>query len=73
MAINLLQLQPHKVSTDLTGYITYLYGAPKTGKTTLASQMPGAILLAFEKGYNALPGVVAQDITSWGEMKQVYR
>lgn len=35
--------------------------------------MPGAILLAFEKGYNALPGVMAQDITSWGEMKQVYR
>lgn len=43
------------------------------GKTTLAVQMPGAILLAFEKGYNALPGVMAQDITSWGEMKQVYR
>lgn len=71
--INLLQIKPHKVSTDLTGYITYIYGAPKTGKTTLATQMPGAILLAFEKGYNALPGVMAQDITSWGEMKQVYR
>lgn len=73
MAINLLDIKPHKVSTDLTGYITYIYGAPKTGKTTLATQMPGAILLAFEKGYNALPGVMAQDITSWGEMKQVYR
>ena len=71
--INLLNIQPHKVSTDLSGYITYIYGAPKTGKTTLASQMPGAILLAFEKGYNALPGVMAQDITSWGDMKQVYR
>ena len=73
MAINLLNIEPHKVSTDLTGYITYIYGAPKTGKTTLATQMPGAILLAFQKGYNALPGVMAQDITSWGEMKQVYR
>lgn len=73
MAVNLLDIQPHKVSTDLSGYITYIYGAPKTGKTTLAVQMPGAILLAFEKGYNALPGVMAQDITSWGEMKQVYR
>lgn len=47
MAINLLNLEPHKVSTDLTGYITYIYGAPKTGKTTLATQMPNAILLAF--------------------------
>ncbi len=73
MAINLLTIEPHKVSTDLSGYITYIYGAPKTGKTTLAVQMPGAILLAFERGYNALPGVMAQDITSWGEMKQVYR
>ena len=66
MAIDLLKIEPHKVSRDLSGYITYIYGAPKTGKTTLAVQMPSAILLAFEKGYNALPGVMAQDITSWG-------
>lgn len=45
--INLLDIQPHKVSTDLSGYITYIYGAPKSGKTTLAVQMPDAILLAF--------------------------
>lgn len=73
MAINLLNIQPHKVSRDLSGYITYIYGAPKTGKTTLASQMEGALLLAFEPGYHALPGVMAQDVTTWGEMKQVYR
>ena len=73
MAINLLNIQPHKVSKDLSGYITYIYGAPKTGKTTLATQMDGCLLLAFEPGYNALPGVMAQDITSWGEMKQVFR
>lgn len=73
MAIDLLSLQPHKVSRDLSGYITYVYGAPKTGKTTLATQMEGALLLAFEPGYHALPGVIAQDITSWSEMKQVYR
>lgn len=46
---------------------------PKTGKTTLAVQMKNALLLAFEPGYHALPGVIAQDITSWSEMKQVYR
>lgn len=73
MAINLLNIQPHKVSKDLSGYITYIYGAPKTGKTTLATQMEGSLLLAFESGYNALPGVMAVDITSWGEMKQVFR
>jgi predicted nucleic acid-binding Zn-ribbon protein len=35
--------------------------------------MPGAILIAFEPGYHALPGVMAQDVTTWGEMKQVFR
>ena len=73
MAINLLNLTPHKVSRDLSGYITFVYGRPKTGKTTLATQMPNSLLLAFERGYNALPGVMAQDITSWTEMKQVYK
>ena len=73
MAINLTAIQPHKVSTDLSGYITYIYGAPKTGKTTLAVQMEKSLLLAFEPGYHALPGVMAQDVTSWAEMRQVYR
>lgn len=73
MAINLMALKPHKVSRDLSGYITYLYGPGKIGKTTFASRMPGALILAFEKGYNSLPGVMAQDVTSWSEMKMVLR
>ena len=73
MAINLLQIEPHKVSRDLSGYITYVYGIPKVGKTTFGSQFPGALILAFGRGYNALPGVIAQDITTWGEFKQVLR
>ena len=71
--MNLLDLQPNKVSRDLSGYITYIYGSPKVGKTTLAAQMDKILLLAFEPGYHAIPGVIAMDITSWGEMKQVYR
>lgn len=35
--------------------------------------MDGSLLLAFEPGYHALPGVIAQDVTSWSEMKQIYR
>ena len=71
--INLKGLKPHKVSRDLSGYITYIYGPGGAGKTTFGSQMPSPLLLAFERGYNALPGVIAQDITSWAEMKQVLR
>ena len=35
--------------------------------------MPGALLLAFERGYNAIPGIIAQDVNTWGEMKQIFR
>lgn len=73
MAINLLQLQPHKVSRDLSGYMTYIYGPGGAGKTTFGVATPKPLLLAFEKGYNALPGVFAQDVTSWGDVKQILR
>ena len=73
MAINLLNLTPNKVSRDLSGYITYIYGPGGAGKTTLGVSTPKPLLLAFEKGYNALPGVLAQDITTWGQMKEVLR
>lgn len=71
--IDLTKLQPHKVSRDLSGYITYIYGPGKIGKTTFGSQMPGALILAFQKGYNALPNVYAQDVTTWAEMKMILR
>lgn len=73
MAINLLAIQPNKVSRDLSGYITYIYGPAKVGKTTLCSKFPGALLLAFEKGYNAIPGIYAQPIEKWSELKEVVR
>lgn len=73
MAIDLQKLTPHKVSRDLSGYITYIYGAPKVGKTSLGADMPKPLLLAFERGYNALAGIIVQDISSWSEMKQVVR
>ena len=73
MAINLMNIQPHKVSRDLSGFLVYIFGPGGVGKTTLASQMDRALLLAAERGYNAIPGIMAQDITSWSEMKQVVR
>ena len=73
MAIDLLALKPNKVSKDLSGYFTYIYGPGGSGKTTLASKAPKPLLIAFERGYNALPGVIAQDVNTWGEMKQVLR
>ena len=73
MGIDLLQIQPHQVSRDLSGYITYIYGAAKVGKTSLAAQTKDCLLIAAEKGYNAIGGIIAQDVTSWSEMRQVYK
>lgn len=70
MGNSLLEIKPHEVSRNLRGYSVFFYGLPKTGKTTIASKFPGALLLAFEKGYNALPGVMAKPMNSWGEFKK---
>ena len=45
----------------------------KTGKTTIASKFPKALLLAFETGYLAIPGIMAQPINKWSEFKQVLK
>lgn len=45
----------------------------KTGKTTTAAKFPKALLLAFETGYLAIPGVMAQPINKWSEFKQVLK
>lgn len=36
-------------------------------KTTIASKFPRPIVLAFEKGYNFIPGIIAQPINDWKE------
>lgn len=70
---NLLDIQPHQVSRDLRGYSVFFYGEAKSGKTTIATKFPNHLLLAFEKGYNAIPGAMAQPINSWGEFRKALR
>lgn len=70
MGNSLLDIQPHVVSRDLRGYSVLLYGEPKSGKTTTASKFPGALVLAFEKGYNAIPGIMAKPMNSWGDFRK---
>lgn len=70
MGNSLLEIKPHVVSRDLRGYSVLLYGEPKSGKTTTASKFPGALVLAFEKGYSAIPGIMAKPMNSWGDFKK---
>ena len=71
--INIFDIQPHQVSRDLRGYSILFYGEPKSGKTTTAARFEKNLLLGFEKGYNAIPGVMAQPINSWAEFRKVLR
>lgn len=73
MAIDILTLEPNVVSRDLRGKYVMLYGKPKSGKTTAAASFPKSLLLAFEKGYNAIGGIIAQDIMKWADVKMVLR
>jgi hypothetical protein len=51
-----MQLPTQKTppKSNLQDYIMLLYGAPKVGKTTFASQFDNALFLATEAGLNAL-------------------
>lgn len=73
MAIDIFGIEPTKVSRDLRGKITLLYGEYKTGKTSNAVKFPKPLLLATEKGYNALSGVMAQPINKWTDFKKVLK
>ena len=73
MAIDILNIEPTVISRDLKGKYILVYGKPKTGKTTLASRFPKNLLIAFEKGYNAIDGIRAIDINKWADFKLVLR
>lgn len=71
--IDILNIEPTKVSKDLQGKYILIYGAPKVGKTSFSVQMPKNLLLGFEHGFNALGGIKAVDIDKWTTFKQVIR
>ncbi len=71
--IDLMDLTPTQISRNLRGKFMLVYGAPKIGKTTLLSQLPKSLILAFEPGTNALNNAYVQPILKWSDFKQVIR
>ena len=69
---DLLNLEPTTLSRDLTGYLTYVYGEPKVGKTTLARDM-GALILACENGTRAMSGAFTMQMRSWSDIRNIMR
>lgn len=68
--INLKELQPNKVSKDISSYSTLLFGLPKIGKSRLAAEFPKPIFLATEPTQTTIPGAYIVPITKWTELKQ---
>ena len=50
--MSLLPTVKSKPKTEWENFTTLIYGAPKTGKSTLASQFDHPIFLATEAGLN---------------------
>lgn len=71
--MDLLNLEPTKVSKDLKSKIIFFYGEVKSGKTTTASKFPKALIAATEIGTNALNNVYMQPIQKWSDMTRLLR
>lgn len=67
--IDLLTLEPTTISRDLRSKYILLYGNPKSGKTSFAAAIKNNLLFCFERGVNALSGIYAVDVTTWGDFK----
>jgi len=59
---------PQQAVTTFQQSICTLYGPTKIGKTTFASHIPGAYLLATEEGYSWLP-FRFQNVSNWPTFK----
>lgn len=71
--MHLWEVEKNVISRDLKGKYVLLYGKPKSGKTTAACSFPDAVLLAFEKGYNAIGEAYPFDINKWSDYKMAIR
>lgn len=71
--MHLWEVEKNVISRDLKGKYVLLYGKPKSGKTTAACSFPDAVLLAFEKGYNAIGNAFPYDVNKWSDFKVALR
>lgn len=76
--INLLNIEPNKVSVDLTQYSIVLMGDTGVGKTTtmmnfLKELVPDKqpLFLEFEDRFQNIPGIIAVKINSMSDLKSV--
>lgn len=71
MAIDLLNLEPQRISRNLRGKYLCIYSLPGVGKTTLASKFNKVLIASFEPGTNALNNVYVQPVKTWTDWRQM--
>lgn len=71
MSIDLMALEPQKISKNLRGKYIMIYGQPGCGKTTLASKFEDVLIASFEMGSNALNNVYVQPVKTWSDWKSM--
>lgn len=73
IVIDILGIEPIKVSTDLASYSTFIYGPAKIGKSTLVHELYGDRVLHVmtEKRYKTLSGAHVVYVSNWSEFLQV--
>ena len=73
-------IKPNEVLTDIFDYKMTIAGRPKAGKTSLVykivkeefdGDVSKLLLIAFERGYNALRGIYAKDIKTWDDFVEL--
>ena len=73
MLPNICEIKPNKISTNMKSKFFFFYGAQGTWKTTVASKFPKPLIAAFEIGYQFIDGIYAAPMTTWSDMKDLYR
>ena len=73
MLMNICDVQPNKISSNMKSKIFWFHGEPGTWKTTVASKFPKAFIAGFEVGYQFIDGVRALPMSGWSDMKELYR
>lgn len=78
MMINLLELEPNKVSVDLTQYSTVWMGDTGVGKTTTLMRFlkelypdKDPLFLEFEDRFQNIPGIMAVKIDTMADLKSI--
>lgn len=71
--MDLLNLEPSVVSSDIKGLNFLFYGGPGTRKTSVAACMPRPVFAQTENGTKFISGVKGVRIKNWGEFLQFLR